>query len=279
MEQSIRTYWFTDECKKEQFDNTQCWSEEMKDFVNVPHWSMEKWMSDLAKGGGHKERIQQCLNSTVAGALPCADALVLCTLAPLTCCGCSASMLRVLWTQTPLPVCLVTTFAHSLCLWLVSRVRAREGETPTASWLYSAGVCRGCPAGTHPCAPDAQAAWHRSQSANSCCAELCCVVVSGGASLLLDMVTAVALWILRDTSHHSWLISLADTTDLRLCVLQLFLLINASDSACCTFTRLNLTLGTAHRHSGFEDLQCFLQRLDFLCLTMVKGQMTRTMNV
>ena len=33
---------------------------------------------------------------------------------------------------------------------------------------------------------------------------------------LLDMVTAVALSILRDTSHHSWLISLADTTDLRL---------------------------------------------------------------
>ena len=47
-------------------------------------------------------------------------------------------------------------------------------------------------------------------------------------------------------------------------MLQLFLLINTSDSACCTFTRLNLTLGTAHRHSGFEDLQCILQRLDFL---------------
>ena len=33
---------------------------------------------------------------------------------------------------------------------------------------------------------------------------------------LLDMVTAVALSILRGTSHHSWLIALADTTDLRL---------------------------------------------------------------
>ena len=32
------------------------------------------------------------------------------------------------------------------------------------------------------CAPDAQAVWHRSQSANSCCAELCCVAVFGGAS-------------------------------------------------------------------------------------------------
>ena len=81
---------------------------------------------------------------------------------------------------------------------------------------------------------------------------------------LLDMVTAVALSILRDTSHHSWLISLADTTDFRLWMLQLLLLINTSDSACCTFTRLNLTLGVAHHHSGFEDLQCFLQRQDFL---------------
>ena len=45
-------------------------------------------------------------------------------------------------------------------------------------------------------------------------------------------------------------------------MLQLLLLINTSDSACCTFTRLNLTFGTAHHHSGFEDLQCFLQRLD-----------------
>ena len=47
-------------------------------------------------------------------------------------------------------------------------------------------------------------------------------------------------------------------------MLQLLLLINTSDSVCCSFTRLNLTFGTAHRHSGFEDLQCFLQRLDFL---------------
>ena len=31
---------------------------------------------------------------------------------------------------------------------------------------------------------------------------------------LLDMVTAVSLSILRDTSHHSWLISFADMTDL-----------------------------------------------------------------
>ena len=43
-------------------------------------------------------------------------------------------------------------------------------------------------------------------------------------------------------------------------------MINTFHSACCTFTRLNLTLGTAHRCSGFEDLQSFLQRLDFLLL-------------
>ena len=97
----------------------------------------------------------------------------------------------------------------------------------------------GCTVGVLPgptrVLPMPQAVWHRSQSANSCCAELCCVVVSGGASStsscgfvsslrfvlcplapLLDMVTAVALSILRGTSHHSWLIALADTTDLRL---------------------------------------------------------------
>ena len=70
---------------------------------------------------------------SVAGALPCTDASVLCTLAPLTCCGCSAAMLRVLCTLTPLPGCLVATLAHSLCLCLVSRKRAREVEPPTAS--------------------------------------------------------------------------------------------------------------------------------------------------
>ena len=41
-----------DECKKKQSDNTGCWSEEMKDFVNAPHWSNDKWISVLANGGG-----------------------------------------------------------------------------------------------------------------------------------------------------------------------------------------------------------------------------------
>ena len=61
---------------------------------------------------------------------------------------------------------------------------------------------RGCPTGTHPCAPDAQAVWHRSQSANSCCAGRCVVVRIHGLWImpsvrfvlcsltpLLDMVT------------------------------------------------------------------------------------------
>ena len=33
-----------------------------KDFVNAPHWSIEKWISVLAKGGGQKKRFQYCLN-------------------------------------------------------------------------------------------------------------------------------------------------------------------------------------------------------------------------
>ena len=52
-----------DECKKKQSDNTGYWSDEMKkDFVNAPHWSIEKWVSVLAKGGGQKKRFQYCLN-------------------------------------------------------------------------------------------------------------------------------------------------------------------------------------------------------------------------
>ena len=52
-----------DECKKKQSDNTGYWSDEMrKDFVNAPHWSIEKWVSVLARGGGQKRRFQYCLN-------------------------------------------------------------------------------------------------------------------------------------------------------------------------------------------------------------------------
>ena len=52
-----------DECKRMQSDNTEYWSDEMKkDFVNAPYWSIEKWVSVLAKGGGQKKRFQYCLN-------------------------------------------------------------------------------------------------------------------------------------------------------------------------------------------------------------------------
>ena len=33
-----------------------------KDFVNAPHWSIEKWVSVPAKGGGQKKRFLYCLN-------------------------------------------------------------------------------------------------------------------------------------------------------------------------------------------------------------------------
>ena len=49
--------------QKKQLDNTEYRSVEMKkDFVNAPHWSIEKWISVLAKGGGQKKRFQHCLN-------------------------------------------------------------------------------------------------------------------------------------------------------------------------------------------------------------------------
>ena len=52
-----------DQCKKKSSDNTGYWSDEMKKhFVNAPHWSMCKWISVLAKGGGQEKRFQYCLN-------------------------------------------------------------------------------------------------------------------------------------------------------------------------------------------------------------------------
>ena len=62
LKQSIMTKLF-DECKKKLSDDTGHWSDEMKkDFGNAPHWSIEKWVSVLAKGGGLKKRFQYCLN-------------------------------------------------------------------------------------------------------------------------------------------------------------------------------------------------------------------------
>ena len=134
----------------------------------------------------------------------------------------SVLLLRNLAVRSP-PVSVFSTIvARSVCL---------------ASRVACACACSGCTVGVLPgptrVLPMPRQLWHRSQSANSCCAELCCVVVSGGASstsscglsrpyVLLCVLshpssTWSRLWplsILRDTSHHSWLISLADTTDL-----------------------------------------------------------------
>ena len=53
-----------DECKQKLSDDTGCWSDEtMQQFVNTPHWSLDKWISVLAKGGGQKKRFQCCMNS------------------------------------------------------------------------------------------------------------------------------------------------------------------------------------------------------------------------
>ena len=52
-----------DECKKKQFDQTDYWSVGMKkDFVNAQYWSIDKWISVLARGGRPKERVRYCLN-------------------------------------------------------------------------------------------------------------------------------------------------------------------------------------------------------------------------
>ena len=52
-----------DECKKKLSDDTGYWSDEMmQQFANALHWPLDKWISDLAKGGGQKKRIQYCVN-------------------------------------------------------------------------------------------------------------------------------------------------------------------------------------------------------------------------
>ena len=52
-----------DECKKKLSDDTGYWSVEvMQQFTNAPYWSIDKWISVLAKGGGQKKGFQYCLN-------------------------------------------------------------------------------------------------------------------------------------------------------------------------------------------------------------------------
>ena len=62
MQESIMTKLLMN-ARKKQSDNTGYWSDEMKKhFVNVQHWSLEKWISVLTTGGGQKKRFQYCLN-------------------------------------------------------------------------------------------------------------------------------------------------------------------------------------------------------------------------
>ena len=52
-----------DECKKKLSEDTGYWSDEMKKlFAFAPHWSLEKWISILSKGGGQKKKFQYCVN-------------------------------------------------------------------------------------------------------------------------------------------------------------------------------------------------------------------------
>ena len=51
------------ECKKKLSDDTGYWSDEMmQQYANAPHWSLDTWISVLAKGGGQKQRFQYCVN-------------------------------------------------------------------------------------------------------------------------------------------------------------------------------------------------------------------------
>ena len=44
-------------------DNTERWLVESREFVNATHWSIEKWTSVLAKGGGQKNRVSILVES------------------------------------------------------------------------------------------------------------------------------------------------------------------------------------------------------------------------
>ena len=60
-----------DECKNKQFDNTEYWSvETKKHFVNAQNWSVDKWISVLAKGGGQKRRVSILLESELSSSIP-----------------------------------------------------------------------------------------------------------------------------------------------------------------------------------------------------------------
>ena len=101
---------------------------------------------------------------------------MLCTLAPLTCCGCSVLLLRYQAVWSP------PLFTACVCVCDLCRVRV------LVRLSYPRPPDRnqhGCTVGVLP-GPTRVLPMPRQygivRRANSCCAELCCVVVSGGAS-------------------------------------------------------------------------------------------------
>ena len=46
-----------------------------QDLKMAPHWSAQKWIDVLAKGGGQKKRFQYCLKPTCPGRLLCLRAI------------------------------------------------------------------------------------------------------------------------------------------------------------------------------------------------------------
>ena len=110
--------------------------------------------------------------------------------------------------------------------------------------------------GTHPCdAPPRQGWWNIRAPARAVLVGLSwCVVhvvlecrvltfVGFPHTPLLDMVTAVALSIFGGTSHHSWLIALAVTTDLH-STCQLDLLLTSPHCVRCTAGTSDLRLSS-----------------------------------
>ena len=59
-----------EKCKEVLSEDSRYWSDEVKQKFNMaPHWSAEKWIDGLSKGGGQKKRFQYCLKQNCPGRL------------------------------------------------------------------------------------------------------------------------------------------------------------------------------------------------------------------
>ena len=57
-------------CKEVLSEDSRYWSDEVKQKLNMaPHWSAEKLIDVLSKGGGQKKRFQYCLKPNCPGRL------------------------------------------------------------------------------------------------------------------------------------------------------------------------------------------------------------------